>query len=178
MRDLPGGRAPDDNRYRNEVQRLLQEDAAHTPATRIVLSVPPEIRDRRPARVPHSIVEELWHIVFWQEHFLRWAHGTVLGYPEHAELGWRRFANVDDAEWHRLVEKFGSGLAEAAQIAGQPGLADTASSFTDRGPNPGPMRVSDLLINLVAHNAYHLGRIVQLRQMQGAWPPPGGGDAW
>lgn len=161
---------------RNELQRLLQEDAAHTPASRILLAVPPEIRDQRPG-VPHSIAEELWHIVFWQEHFLQWAHGTLRDYPEHAELGWQRFEHVSDTEWHALVERFELGLADAAAMAGERGLADRPSSFPEH-VNAGPLSVSDLLINLATHNAYHLGRIVQLRQMLGAWPPPGGGDTW
>jgi hypothetical protein len=40
------------------------------------------------------------------------------------------------------------------------------------------MTVLEQLENLAAHNAYHLGRIVLLRQLLGAWPPPSGGDSW
>jgi uncharacterized damage-inducible protein DinB len=31
---------------------------------------------------------------------------------------------------------------------------------------------------IAAHNSYHLGQIVLIRRMLGAWPPPGGGDSW
>ena len=34
------------------------------------------------------------------------------------------------------------------------------------------------LESFAAHNAYHFGRIVQLRQMLGSWPPPSGGLTW
>jgi hypothetical protein len=40
------------------------------------------------------------------------------------------------------------------------------------------MSVRDQLISLAAHNAYHLGRIVVLRQLQQAWPPVSGGFSW
>jgi len=28
------------------------------------------------------------------------------------------------------------------------------------------------------HGTYHLGQVVLIRRMLGAWPPPGGGDTW
>jgi hypothetical protein len=40
------------------------------------------------------------------------------------------------------------------------------------------MSVREQLENLAAHNAYHLGRIVLLRQLHGAWPPVCGGFTW
>jgi hypothetical protein len=40
------------------------------------------------------------------------------------------------------------------------------------------MSVRDQLISLATHNAYHLGRIVLLRQLLQAWPPASGGFTW
>jgi len=40
------------------------------------------------------------------------------------------------------------------------------------------MTVREQLESLGAHNAYHFGRIVLLRQLKGLWPPPSGGDTW
>jgi hypothetical protein len=40
------------------------------------------------------------------------------------------------------------------------------------------MTIRDQLISLASHNAYHLGRIVVLRQLLGAWPPASGGFSW
>jgi uncharacterized damage-inducible protein DinB len=40
------------------------------------------------------------------------------------------------------------------------------------------MSIRDQLINLAGHNAYHFGRIVLLRQLANAWPPPSGGFTW
>ena len=41
----------------------------------------------------------------------------------------------------------------------------------------GPRGWADLC-GFAAHNAYHLGRVVLLRQMMGSWPPPSGGLTW
>jgi uncharacterized damage-inducible protein DinB len=40
------------------------------------------------------------------------------------------------------------------------------------------MTVREQLESLAAHNHYHFGRIVLLRQLMGAWPPPSGGYSW
>jgi hypothetical protein len=40
------------------------------------------------------------------------------------------------------------------------------------------MTVREQLESLGAHNAYHFGRIVLLRQLLGLWPPPSGGFSW
>jgi hypothetical protein len=40
------------------------------------------------------------------------------------------------------------------------------------------MTAREQLENLGAHNAYHFGRIVLLRQLLGAWPPRSGGYTW
>jgi hypothetical protein len=40
------------------------------------------------------------------------------------------------------------------------------------------MTVREQLESFAAHNAYHLGRVVLLRQLMGSWPPPSGGLTW
>ena len=40
------------------------------------------------------------------------------------------------------------------------------------------MTVREQLESFAAHNAYHLGRVVLLRQLMGIWPPPSGGLTW
>jgi uncharacterized damage-inducible protein DinB len=162
----------------NEIQRLLLHNAAFTPPLRIVSAVPENIRTLRIATAPHSIAEELWHVVFWQDYFLRWARRENLAYPEHSNLGWRRFDMISDFAWEQLLTQFAAGLADAADVAVQTGLTERYSTLEEPGSGTGPLTLLELLANLAVHNAYHLGRIVQLREMSGSWPPPGGGDSW
>src|SRR5579864_9281745 len=101
----------------NELQRLLLHNAAFTPPLRIVSAIPEKTRTLRAANAPHSIAEELWHILYWQDHFLRWARREHLAYPEHAEPGWRKLESMTDAEWRELVLRFEAGLTEASALA-------------------------------------------------------------
>jgi uncharacterized damage-inducible protein DinB len=162
----------------NEFQRLLLQNAAFTPPSRIVAAIPESARALRIPNVPHSIAEELWHIVFWQDHFLSCARQEDLVYPQRAQQGWRRFDFVSDSQWQELVARFETGLNKAADLAGETRLAERYSSLEEPGSGNGPLTLLELIANLAVHNAYHLGRIVQLRQISGNWPPPGGGDTW
>jgi uncharacterized damage-inducible protein DinB len=50
----------------------------------------------------------------------------------------------------------------------QPGWLDTPEPvYGEMG-----LRWRDALEFLAVHTAYHMGRVVMLRQLQGAWPPP------
>src|ERR1700687_2691257 len=82
----------------NEIQRLLLQNAAFTPPLRIVSAIPEKIRTLRVPSVPHSIAEELWHVVFWQDRFLQWARREDLAYPQHAELGWQQIDSLSDSQ--------------------------------------------------------------------------------
>ena len=70
----------------NEFQRVIASNGAFAPPHRILEAIPEALRTQRPPRTPHSIVEELWHIVYWMDHFLRWAHGELIPYPTWSSL--------------------------------------------------------------------------------------------
>jgi uncharacterized damage-inducible protein DinB len=162
----------------NEFQRLLLQNAAFTPPLRIVAGIPADVLTIHIPNVPHSIAEELWHIVYWQDHFLRWARREDLPYPQHAELGWHRIDSYTDSQWQELVARFETGLTEAVNIAGRPDLSECHSTLQEPGSEVGPLSLLELIASWAVHSAYHLGRIVQLRQFAGNWPPPLGGDTW
>ena len=120
----------------NEFQRLLLQNAAFTPPCHIVSAIPKNTRTLRIPNVPHSIAEELWHIVFWQNHFLRCARRENLAYPQHAKLGWRRLYSFSDSQWQELVAAFETALTEAAAITGQTRLAERYSTLNNQARVP------------------------------------------
>ncbi|PNY81488.1 DinB family protein [Deinococcus koreensis] len=114
----------------------------------------------KPSVQAHSIYDELWHAALWQDIMVRrdeelyertWQAGQR--YPERPP--------GDLAEWETLVEAFHSGQARALAWAESPEL--------HREVNPGES-MADILRALAVHTAYHLGKIVALRQVLGAWP--------
>jgi hypothetical protein len=110
----------------------------------------------RPDGVPHSIYDELWHLVLYQQSIIA-PTGTPPGDlyptadPEH------------ENQWRQLVQLFLTGARAAADLAKTP--ARLAAEV-----EPG-VSLADELNCVAVHNAYHFGKIVALRQRIGAWPP-------
>jgi uncharacterized damage-inducible protein DinB len=108
-----------------------------------------------PEGASHSIYEELWHVVGYQQSILE---GTDPGGefypsapPEHEQ------------QWHDLVRVFLEGARAAAALGLEPERLAVELE-------PG-LTMADELNSVAVHNAYHLGKIVALRQRIGAWPP-------
>ena len=123
----------------------------------------------RPAGAPHSVYEMLNHMRYWQEWVVKWLDGRTPPVPKHASGSWPgRVGPASRAEWNEAVRRFRETLDGLE--AGARGADLTART----------RRRSRLeMLHLIAsHNSYHAGQVVLLRQLVGAWPPPGGGLTW
>ncbi|TMU85825.1 DinB family protein [Bacillus sp. BHET2] len=65
----------------------------------------------------------------------------------------------DDEEWKAVVEH-----VETAHR----GLRESLSKTTDEGIEEDSLE--EKLLDIMLHDAYHTGQIIQLRKMQGSWP--------
>lgn len=142
----------------NTLQRLFI-DLEFAPREHVV-TVPVAYVGVQPSASHHSIYEELWHLTKWQTFVLRMVRGEAVrsDYREDAFPD----AQVPETEavWRALVAE----LEEAARLAG-----DTEALEVRLGDG---LTVRERLELLAVHNAYHLGKIVLLRQLLGIWVPP------
>lgn len=136
----------------------------YSPRARVLSGLTLEQVTVRPDGASHSIYDELWHAAHWQRIVVerdKGAAGALLsGGPNYPAS-----APVDEREWHSLVQRFLDGAKAAVALAQAPG--QLAAEW-----EPG-VTMGDELYSLAVHNAYHLGKIVSLRQRIGAWPPEG-----
>jgi uncharacterized damage-inducible protein DinB len=162
-----------------ELELVLVGDSAAAPPAFILERLPSELAHRAMEGAPRTIYEELWHIVFWQQRTLDWIRGIETPYPVHASEGFPTASQAAGEDWDRLRERFFSTNREAAEAAGELTRLEAQVRCPSRPGLPvRVMTVREQLESLGAHNAYHFGRIVLMRQMLGAWPPPSGGDSW
>ena len=119
----------------------------------------------RPYGVPHSIYQELWHAATAQKLMLDRGRATLnrWAYAEHFP---EATTPASQGEGDELVEMFLTYSERAVHLAeDEAWLAspepDMAAASTWR----------DGLEFLAVHNAYHMGKIVLLRQLMGIWPP-------
>ena len=113
-----------------------------------------------PDGASHSIYEELWHVVGYQQSVIQRSDSASDFYPsappEHEQ------------QWHDLVRVFLDGARAAAALGQAPERLATEVE-------PG-VTLADELNSVAVHNAYHFGKIVALRQRMGAWPPTAASD--
>jgi uncharacterized damage-inducible protein DinB len=163
----------------NELEQVLIGDSAHTAPAVIVEGLTSEAAHAAIEGAPRSIYEELWHIAFWQELTLDWVRGIETPYPVQAADG---FPTAEDAaveDWDQLRQRFIGSSEEAAAEARNASRLEVEVRCPSRpGMATRVMTVREQLESLGAHNAYHFGRIVLLRQIRGLWPPPSGGFSW
>src|SRR5215472_2772194 len=159
----------------NELERTLTGESYAAAPGHILEGVDDALAHREFPAVPRTIYAELWHISFWQQVSLDWVRGVPVPYPASAAVGFPSQADVDRESWSELCARFARTSEEAA------GIARDASGFERPIRCPSPpghpertMTVREQLESLAAHNAYHLGRIVLMRQIAGSWPPPSG----
>jgi uncharacterized damage-inducible protein DinB len=160
----------------NELQQALIGDSAAAPPAHILEGLPSDLAHRAIQGAPHTIYQELWHIAFWQQITLDWVNGIETPFPDRPSDGFPR----DGSEpWDQLCQRFLHGNQQAADVAGDEKRLEQSVRCPSRPGNPVRiMSVREQLESLAAHNAYHFGRIVLLRQLLGAWPPPSGGFSW
>ena len=113
-----------------------------------------------PEGASHSIYEELWHVVAYQQSIIEPGDPAGELYPSAAP--------EDEHQWHDLVRVFLEGAHAAAAL-------EQAPERLAREVEPG-VTMADELYCVAVHNAYHLGKIVALRQRIGAWPPTSASD--
>jgi uncharacterized damage-inducible protein DinB len=163
----------------NELQLSLVSDAYAASPAQILEALPEELTHRKPTGAPHSIFEELWHVCFWQQVTLDWISGVETPFPASPADGFPTVEDMEREAWEQLCQRFFEGARHGAESAGDGSRLEKPIRCPSRPGRPvRVMTVREQLESLSAHNAYHLGRIVLLRQLLGAWPPPKGGFTW
>lgn len=147
-----------------DIWKHLLVDGEYSDRRRVLSGLDLKHIAARPPGVAHTIYEELWHITKWQDIVL-----SRDGDRRRAWIEGSRFpsvsASIQEAEWHALVEEFLKDLDTAIE---------NARSAVEAGKDDREkVTFHEELACLAVHNAYHLGKIVAVRQQLGCWPVPG-----
>ena len=157
---------------------LIADSYAASPAHILEGFTEQQVHQRHP-NTPHTIYEELWHMAFWQQITLDWAARIETPFPARPEDGFPSPEQTAAESFINLRNRFLTGAMQSAAAAGDLShLEDPIRCPSRPGIPTRVMSIRDQLISLATHNAYHLGRIVVLRQLMQAWPPPSGGYTW
>ena len=129
--------------------------------------------ETRLSGAPHSIAEIVAHMAFWQNWFYARCTGNAVAIVSSAAAGWPA---VEQNSWSSIHSQF---LERLEQLAS---LSDGDVSRRVEPPIEFPplanYTVGEALVHVANHNSHHLGQVILLRQLNGAWPPPAGSWTW
>lgn len=112
-----------------------------------------------PGRGGHSVGQLAYHLWFWDTRSLQQFKGEKpAAYNGNND---ETFTDFNDAQWNDLVKKLNQVMSDwekAVETADDATLATKAS----------------LIEHVAEHNAYHIGQILYVRKLEGAWDPSKG----
>jgi uncharacterized damage-inducible protein DinB len=150
---------------RDYLARMLNWQDAHVNPEKAVENFPPDLRGEKPEGAAHSAWQLLEHIRLAQ-----WDILDFIKNPDYEELNWpddywpKDSAPPDDSAWDKSIESFRADLKELQDMA-----RDNSVDLYSRIPHGSGQTILRELLLVADHNTYHLGQIVQLRKMLGAW---------
>ncbi|HEY8021026.1 MAG TPA: DinB family protein [Thermoanaerobaculia bacterium] len=153
-----------DRSLRQHLQELLDGSHAHVDFDATLKGLPPELRGAKPDGAPHTTWQLLEHLRLAQWDILEFSRDAKHVSPKWPEGYWPETATPPDAAaWEQSVESFRRDLEAMKALVAE---ADLYAPFP-WGKGQTLLREALLLAD---HNAYHLGQIVLVRQLLGAWP--------
>src|SRR5580658_2025141 len=154
-----------DRALREHVLYLLEGGGAHAKFDEIVAGVPPKILGQKPAGLPHSLWMLLEHLRIAQWDILEFSRNAKHTSPKWPEGYWPKTeAPTTTAAWNASVKKFRQDLKAMQDL-----VNDSKTDLFARilwGDDQTVLREALLLAD---HNAYHLGQMLDVRRMLGAW---------
>jgi hypothetical protein len=154
-----------DAAVRKHVVELLTLGHAHATFEQAVKGLPIELRGRVPKRAEHSAWQLLEH--------LRLAQWDILDFsrnPKYQALKWpddywpKEKAPVDEKAWDKSVRAFKKDLKEMVAL-----VEDPKTDLFAKIPHGDGQTILREALLVADHNAYHVGQLVLLRKMLGAW---------
>jgi hypothetical protein len=150
---------------REHLLYLLRDGGAHLDFDKAVTGLPPALRGRKPPGQPHTPWRLLEHLRICQWDILEFTRNPRHVSPRFPDGYWPAGdAPPDDAAWDRSVAAFRADLKAMQDLVADPAI----DLFVPLPHGEGQTALREALL-VADHNAYHLGQLVLLRRLLGAW---------
>jgi DinB superfamily len=145
----------------NVLDSTFNKESWYAPFKHAIDEITAEQASWRPAgEATKTIWENVNHLIYYKERLAanldgrEWAH-----YLDGDETFYLTDQSNDDKEWKKVAER-----AENAQR----NLRQVLSTISDEKLDQNSLEGK--LLDIMLHDAYHTGQIIQIRKMQGSWP--------
>jgi hypothetical protein len=150
---------------RAQLVTLLAGGNAHSTFEAAVRGLPVELRGKRPNGCPHSPWELLEHLRIAQWDILEFSRDAKHKSPKWPEGYWPTApAPPDEKAWDKSVKAFRRDLKAMCTLVADP-ATDLYAPIIDSDDKT-ILREALLVAD---HNAYHVGQLILVRRLLGAW---------
>jgi len=154
-----------DAALREHVVNLLTKGHAHATFDDAVKDFPAELRGKTPKGTEHSAWELLEHMRIAQWDILEFSRNPHHKSPNFPAGYWPKAkAPEDEKAWDKSIRAFRKDLKEMCELV----LNGETDLFAVIPHGDGQTVLREALLT-ADHNAYHLGQLVLVRKMLGAW---------
>jgi len=158
--------ASKDKALREHVLFLLDGGGAHAKFDEVIAGITPKLLGQKPSGLPHSLWMLLEHLRIAQWDILEFSRNAKHASPKWPEGYWPRTeAPASAADWNASVKKFRQDLKAMQYLVKDP----KTDLFAKISWGDGQTVLREALL-LADHNAYHLGQMLDVRRLLGAWP--------
>ena len=154
-----------DRALRQHLDYLLNDGGAHAKFEDVISDFPRNLRGTKPPGLPHSAWMLLEHMRIAQWDILEFSRN-----PRHASPEWPSgyWPNTEtpptSAAWNASIRSFSKDLKQMQALVANPKI-----DLFARIPWGNGQTILREALLVADHNAYHLGQLVDLRRLLGAW---------
>jgi hypothetical protein len=162
----PRNTSAEDKSLRQHLLYVLRGGGAHLDFEKAIAGLPAELRGAKPSGLPFSAWGLLEHMRIAQWDILEFSRD-----PKHVSPAWPEgYWPSSDAPpspeaWDRSVAAFRADLRAMEQF-----VSGSKTDLHARIPHGDGQTILREALLMADHNAYHLGQLVMLRRLLGAWP--------
>ena len=150
---------------RQQLIELLKGGHAHATIQDALHDFPAELRGKRANGAPYTAWELLEHMRIAQWDILEFSRDPAHKSPKFPEGYWPQQPEPpDEKSWDRSVNAFHQDLHSLCAL-----VADDATTLLARIPHGEGQTVLREALLAADHTSYHLGQLVLLRRLLGAW---------
>jgi len=158
-------RKESDHPLRQHLIYLLTDGGAHAKFEDVIAAIPAKLRGQTPAAMPHSPWMLLEHIRIAQWDILEFSRNPKHKSPEWPESFWPATeAPPNAAAWNESVKNIRKDLKSLENLIANP----KTDLFAKIPWGDGQTILREAML-VADHNAYHLGQLVDVLRLLGAW---------
>jgi DinB superfamily len=154
-----------DKSLRKHLVSLLKDDGAHVGFEGAVRNMPFELQGKRPKDADHSPWQVLEHLRIAQWDILEFSRDPKHRSPKFPEGYWPDSPKPPGKDsWEKSADGYRADLKTMIKL-----IENESTDLFSKIPHGDGQTVMREALILADHNSYHLGQLVLLRRLLGAW---------